>query len=338
MIMRSPLPGSRLNTLTTLFAISWILLHCLLAHGSQGATSQGPAEALTVTCSPEKPTVFLGDKVRLLAWAGPASQLQYKWIVSAGELVSQGADLQWSFARVKEGGIYEASVIVSNGTAASAKCTLKVAAQPRKREPPPIETGRSFLVKGTPETAGYGLYSYLLLGSPPTDAARDRFLGTVEAYLRTIQEIENLDSYFPCSKLNVTYLPVTGKPDTAPSSQWILDHYDYARARAVLDLLPGSHREGPYIVSLLRPAGQLQESLGPHLLQDLSAVPTKPPDLISWWVRAFMDQAAQEHSWNTLTMQSLVLKLRTTIAIVAVGLPDVGKSVGQWISWKSDSK
>jgi len=70
----------------------------------------------------------------------------------------------------------------------------------------------------------------------------------------------------------------------------------------------------------------------------LSAVPTKPPDLISWWVRAFMDQAAQEHSWNTLTMQSLVLKLRTTIAIVAVGLPDVGKSVGQWISWKSDSK
>jgi len=41
---------------------------------------------------------------------------------------------------------------------------------------PPLETARDFLVAHQPEEPGYGLYSYLLFGSPPTPASRDRAL------------------------------------------------------------------------------------------------------------------------------------------------------------------
>src|SRR5712692_7203731 len=36
------------------------------------------------------------------------------------------------------------------------------------------ETGRAFLIGEQPEAKGYGLYSYLLFGTPPTEATRDQ--------------------------------------------------------------------------------------------------------------------------------------------------------------------
>lgn len=39
---------------------------------------------------------------------------------------------------------------------------------------PPLETARDFLVPGQSEADGFGLYSYLLFGSPPTQESRDR--------------------------------------------------------------------------------------------------------------------------------------------------------------------
>ena len=320
-------------------AASCVLTHCLLAIDTK-APPKDTAPALILACSPERPTVFRGEKVQLRAWAaGSAKQLQYRWSVSAGQILGQGATLQWDFADVQTG-IYEASVTASDGVDAPTKCTLQVAVENRPRDVAPnLETGRAFLVKGKSEMVGYGLYSYLLLGSPVTESSRDRFLGAIDAYLRMIGEIERFGAYFDAGKLNVTYLPVTAPVSEAiPSAQWILDNYDYARARAVLDLLPGTHREGPYIVSLLKPATKFHGSLGPYLVQDLSTVPTKPPELISWWIREFLDQAAQEHFWQPKTLESLVLKLRTTVAIVAVGVPEVKRSLGEWILLKHDSR
>src|SRR5712692_7203729 len=41
------------------------------------------------------------------------------------------------------------------------------------------ETGRAFLIGEQPEAKGYGLYSYLLFGTPPTEATRERYLNLI---------------------------------------------------------------------------------------------------------------------------------------------------------------
>ena len=117
-----------------------------------------------------------------------------------------------------------------------------------------------------------------------------------------------------------------------PSAEWVLDHYDYARARALLDLVPRTSREGPYIVSVLKPLGS-GDSISQYLFQDFSAVPAGNSDLISWWVREFLNQAAQERFWEPRTAESLVLRLRTTLAILATGFPMVQEGLNSWITW-----
>ena len=321
-----------------IMAICCALAQCALADGVNASASQNSPGQLSVSCSPERPIASPGDSVQLWAWAGPARQLQYKWSVSAGEVISQGANTRWTLTDVKADTTYEASVTISDGVHGPAECALQVYVESRSRDiPPVIETGRAFLINGNDEAPGYGLYSYLLLGSL-TDSNRDRILSTIDAYLRNIEEISRLDQYFQHLKLNITYLPVTNNPGAAPASQWILDHYDYARARAILDVLPGTHRDGPYIVSFFKPATRPRGPVGPYLIQDLSTIPTKPPELIAWWIREFLDQAAQEDFRNSTSLESLALKLRTTIAIVAAGLPDAKSLVSQWIAWKQGSR
>jgi hypothetical protein len=110
-----------------------------------------------------------------------------------------------------------------------------------------------------------------------------------------------------------------------------VDHYDYARARVLLDSLPGDLREGPYLVSVLKPLA----STAPreYLFQNLSFVPDDDDKLISYWVREFLAQAAQERFWEPRTLDSFVLKLRTTIAVLSFGLQPVQKGLESWVSW-----
>ena len=49
-------------------------------------------------------------------------------------------------------------------------------------------------------------------------------------------------------------------------------------------------------------------------------------------MREFQNQAAQERFWEPRTMEILTLKLRTTIAVLAIGLPEVQSAVHKWIS------
>jgi len=140
-----------------------------------------------------------------------------------------------------------------------------------------------------------------------------------------------LGDYVAHARLNITYLPLeTAAPESADAA-WYLDHYDYARARVLLDFLPGNRRDGIYLVSSLKPLSGGPNP--PYLLQDFSTLPTEPPDLISWWVREFLNQAAQEQFWEPKTMEHFVLNLRTTISVLAIGLPEVQKAVTGWVSW-----
>lgn len=46
-----------------------------------------------------------------------------------------------------------------------------------------------------------------------------------------------------------------------------------------------------------------------------------------------MNQAAQERFWEEPTAEKLVIKLRTAIGILALGLKDVQNGLQTWITW-----
>lgn len=295
--------------------------------------SKTESRPLQLACSTEKAVVFEGETVILRAWA-PApddKEPSYEWAADAGRIVGRGHEVQWDFAGVHTSlDPFQATVHATVPSGESGSCSVAVFVMGKDRGT--AETGRSFLVKGRKEESGYGLYSYLLFGSRPDDSNRDRYLKAIDAYLKNIEEVSKLQVCFPRSKLNVAYLPLEVAPGPSISADWLLNHYDYVRARALLDVLPRSLREGPYIVSALRPLGNSSAG-GQYLFQDLSAVPSKNGDLISWWVREFIAQAAQEHFWEPRTAELFVLKMRTTIGVLATGLPEVQKSLEGWISW-----
>lgn len=191
------------------------------------------------------------------------------------------------------------------------------------------ETGRDFLEKGLPEAPGYGLYSYILFGARPTEGNRERYVQVLEAFLR-IPEVSDLERYTPACKLNITYLPLTEAVSETATADWFLDHYDYARARILLNSVPGSHRAGPYIISTYKPLTGRAKLSGQYLFQDMSSV---PPQIISSWVKAFLAQAEQEHFWEEDIAMQCVLEVRKAIEIAADNLPNVKKAISDWVKW-----
>jgi len=203
------------------------------------------------------------------------------------------------------------------------------------------ETTRAPLVETHPEDEGYGLYSYLLFGTPPLPATRDRYLRTIMAYLEMIPPTAETLRYIPNRwELNITYLPLTDPPpaeftgsaghiDLSAAAEWMLQHYNYARARALLRLLPGTHNSGPYLVSQLKPLTGNSAVVQPYLWQDLSHV---QPDLVQTWIREFMAQVAAPQSWDRpRAVPQFALQLRNAIAVAATEVPDIQAGLKTWI-------
>lgn len=190
------------------------------------------------------------------------------------------------------------------------------------------ETGRCFLKAKKTEACGYGLYSYLLLGSAPNDSNRERYQRTVAAFLRFVPDIKDLEStQLPLRSLNVAYIPLVedpypldielvqakgNSPRIGELADWVLLNYDYARARALLNAVPGGpHSSGPYFVSTMKPLSEVSSISEHYLYQDLSTV---PPAVIEAWVREFINQAGQERFWESRNVAQLALTLRKSLA------------------------
>jgi hypothetical protein len=197
-------------------------------------------------------------------------------------------------------------------------------------------TGRHLLPRGVQEEKGYGLYSYVLFGCKPDKTTLERFVRTIEEYQSLMPRITAFEDYFPRHQLNVTYIPVVVEgPDTKKmihgelsSTEWAIENYDYARARAILSKLGPDYRDGPYIVSFFRPPLETETAPRPYVVMDLSKVPVY---LIRAWVKEFLNQAAQEQYWKQRSLARFVLNVRTIIAIASVGLPESEKAVRQRI-------
>jgi hypothetical protein len=192
----------------------------------------------------------------------------------------------------------------------------------------PRLTGREFLVQPLNEAAGYGLYSYVLFGSGPTDASRQRYESAIQAFLQVISDVNELAAEgVSRQRLNILYLPIKQPVKTPPVAAEVLANYDFARSEALLSKLSGGIRTGgPYVVSTLKPLSGLS-GLDKFLYQDLSSVPST---LIVPWINEFRVQASRDEFWEGQTMAQLALSLRTKIEIAALALPDVKAAALDW--------
>jgi len=124
-------------------------------------------------------------------------------------------------------------------------------------------------------------------------------------------------------------------------SKWVLRNYNFSRARAFLNSIPGgSHLDGPYFVSTLKPLTGITSVTEHYLFQDLSSVPA---DIITPWIKEFIDQAAREEFWEARNASRFTLKLRNAIAHLAAGTsegnkawPAAKKAIGKLIEWKKE--
>ena len=201
------------------------------------------------------------------------------------------------------------------------------------KEPPSRLTGRKLLVRSSTEAPGYGLYSYLLFASAPSNITRPRYESAVRAFFQILEGVQDLEvAGMQRRRLNITYLPVSVTPNSdKPEVDWVIENYDYSRAQVLLSKLPGSLRtQGPYIISTLRPLSSSPPDSFRFLYQDLS---TTPPTLIISWLREFVLQASQDRFWEERKLSDFVLTLRTGIELAALALPDVKRASSDWKSF-----
>lgn len=294
-------------------------------------SSQRPGRTFgPLPAGPERPVVQPGETVRLRVWAYSASQepAAYDWEVKAGNVRGTGSEVIWDFGGVRPG-TYAATAYVAYPSGETEKCSMQILVEhPEGRGG---ITGWSLLLTGDKEIAGYGLNSYILFGSRPTEATRERYLKTLEAYVVLQESIASLEaSGIARHQLNITYVPVTKKlpAQDRPTPATLLEHYDYARARAILSLLPGPYRtEGPYIISYLKPLSRMDQLQGKYLYQDLSI---KEPKVIIGYAREFLNQAAQERFWEERAAKNLALNLQNTLFLLSrasTGVKDATKEL-----------
>jgi hypothetical protein len=201
-------------------------------------------------------------------------------------------------------------------------------------------SGRDFLLPGQTESrvpAPYGLYSYLLLGSMPSERTRPRYLETIRAYLDLLPPVQGLErSGVPRPALNITYVPVedrsvvTAVESADPrAAELILRHYDYARARALLAKVPGGpHLDGPYLVAHREPLGGIERLTAGYGWVDVSAVPAARAPR---WVRIFLKETARQEYAQPLTTTRVWTSILDELDKAGEGAPEVLKAFVFWM-------
>ena len=294
-----------------------------------------------IACSPERPIVWSGDDVKVNAWVSVAADQRstYTWNVSGGSFRQENDAIIWNFANVVAGS-YIATVKLTTAEGL-VECSVNVVVKEdirgdiKKRMT--RETAWSVLVNNEHEARGYGLYSYLLLAEKPNPNNIDRYKKVIESYLLSVpalQELETeLEKYgFTPLDLNVTYLLLKQAPPAGEvlSVDWVLNNYDYARARVLLKILPGTNQEGPYIISSMTPFFSDSRLSENYLFQNLSLVPSH---IVYLWAREYFNQAAQERYWESGGIKRIALRLRQSVAVMAVAIPAIRTAVDDWITF-----
>jgi hypothetical protein len=302
----------------------------------------------TAVCVPSAAVAASGDTIGLAAAASPWTDPQFSWTVSHGQILGNGARVRWVVAAGALGMDSATAKITSHGSAV-ATCSARVFVLDRGQRGTSDLIARTFWLPSQRERAGYGLYSYLLLAAPPADsAARSRYRTVISEVLRVMPALTDLEDHLAREdtlrrrEFNVAYIPVTKRPTRADRDTVaaVLAAYDYARARVLLSAFPGNHGDGVYLVAVREPLARHPSVSGSFLQQNLSVAPSR---LVPIAVRAFLDDAAQQDLGQHWSAQHAMVRLRTTIGVMAEGLPAVRGALTdwraafrEWVSWKDD--
>lgn len=187
----------------------------------------------------------------------------------------------------------------------------------------------AFLIPAATEPGGFGQYSYALFGRAPGNKAQtELYTSILASLLQQVPATAELANYLEPSKMNGLFIPLREEPKGDVDAAWLLQHYDYTRASALLSKVTGAGESAICLVSSSAPLLS-PKSNGPYLLQDLSAIPS---NLVSTWVQTFVNQAAQVRYWEPSTTTELVLKLRLSLSVLAVGVPQIEDAVKKWVT------
>ena len=140
------------------------------------------------------------------------------------------------------------------------------------------------------------------------------------------------------SDINVTYLPITDSPtERVPAADWVLSHYDFARAKMLMHLLDKTYVNGPYVLSTLVALSMQSRPPEHFLFQDMSSVPGEVAVL---WEQEFQDaqhrrtfghrRHAIKQSFNYAHLSPMLL---LHFPMLTSGF-HIKTSVAAWISWK----
>jgi hypothetical protein len=200
-------------------------------------------------------------------------------------------------------------------------------------------SGRTFLFPGKSEPERYGLYSYLLFGTPPSNnVERERYLKGIESYLLVVQPIEELEVYRDRSLLNLTLIPLKVSIDVDQNlteaeharelAIKLLKIYDFGRAQSILsDLGLATISSGP-LLAAKRSSTAGSRPIATPLVLDMSDV---DPDLVQDWIKTFCLLATQEPSWAQENLRRLALQVRNVIALAGKDTPKVIAELDKWI-------
>jgi hypothetical protein len=195
-----------------------------------------------------------------------------------------------------------------------------------------LATARAFLTGGSPgteqyvpgsfwvaprEAIGYGLYSYIVLEHPPSEAVSETYLSLVTSFLQMFTDVQILDRAIPKKNLNVTYLPVRPmrvQQKDESLAQWALANYDYGRAIVLMNVAGLKPSSGPYIISALEPLSRRNRGARIVFLQDLSWVPAR---LMPLYLEDFRSAVSRNSSWTQRSLDAVMLDMRTVIARLA---------------------
>jgi hypothetical protein len=296
-------------------------------------------QGLIISCVPDRPVAHPGERLGVTAWTRALSDKSkpgITWSSSVGSITGKDR-ATWTFpndeAKISIEGPATAKAIVKHASLGQGECGVRVYfVRPvvmRGESQPMLISGRTFLLPGKKEPEGYGLYSYILFGTPPgNDSERERYLKGIESYLQVMQPIEELERYRDSHELNITLIPlkvpidlnrsVIELKEARESAIKLLGIYDYARAQVLLaDFSLDPTSSGPFLVSKRHPT---KATRADRTVFDMSRV---SPTLVSDWTRAFCNLATQESSWTDTTLRRLALNVRNVIAVAARLTPQV---------------
>ncbi|MDQ2776382.1 MAG: hypothetical protein M3Y57_15925 [Acidobacteriota bacterium] len=300
---------------TALFLIAFFLIAVFCA----------AADPLPVVCSLVAPVVGPRQpaKASVLVDSPPGSSLGFAWKATGGSLNhADKAETDWN-PQGAPAGPYTLSVEVSGPDGARGNCSIVVMVDSDVRSTTPApatgfarEVRPAFLFRGKHEEPQFGLYSYMLLGSPPNSSNRERYEAFLKSFLETVRVYKPLETQIPPPLLNVSYLPLIR--ETSYDLDSVLKNYDYERASElllvvgeVLSATEAIHGDGPFIVSSDRPLSR-GDRPSRLLFENLSTVPVPIVDL---WVKQFRIQTTQEKWDSKANLSAVALRLRTAIEI-----------------------